>query len=106
MMGIAIGRIGMSYEDFMWLDFGEFRAVYTSWRKYVEEKEQSEWERMRMLASICISPHVKHTPTPQRLLPFPWEKPKRKDMPQVGKEEAKKRLESLLARTNGVGANL
>lgn len=96
MMGVAIGCIGMSYDDFMWLDWGEFRAIYGAWRKYREGVEQSEWERMRMLASICISPHVKHAPTPQRLLPFPWEKPKRKNAPKVGKEEAKARFERLV----------
>lgn len=101
MMGIAIGCVGMSYDDFMWLDFGEFRSIYSAWRRHMEDVEQSEWERMRMLASICISPHVKHAPTPQRLLPFPWEKPVRKDVPQVGKDEARRSLESLLARING-----
>lgn len=101
MMGIAIGCIGMSYDDFMWLDFAEFRSIYGAWRRHREEAEQSEWERMRMLASICISPHVKHAPTPQRLLPFPWEKPGKKAAPKVGKEEAKRRFEELVARMVG-----
>ncbi len=100
MMGIAIGCIGMSYDDFMWLDFAEFRSIYGTWRKCKEEVEQSEWERMRMLASICISPHVKHAPTPQRLLPFPWEKPKKKAVPKVSKDAAKRQFEELLERMN------
>lgn len=100
-MGVAIGCIGMPYDDFMWLDFGEFRAVYEAWRKMREEEQQAEWERMRMLASICISPHVKHSPSPQKLLPFPWENSKRKAVPKVGKDEAKKRMENLLRRTVG-----
>ncbi len=98
-MGIAIGNIGMLYDEFMWLDFGEFHCIYDAWRKRKEEDEQAEWERMRMLATICISPHVKHAPTPQRLLPFPWENRKKKaDVPKVGKEEAKKRLERLMGK--------
>ncbi len=96
LMGIAIGNIGMLYDEFMWLDFGEFRSIYDAWRKRREEDEQAEWERMRMLATICISPHVKHSPTPQRLLPFPWEKHGRREQPQVSKEEAKKELERIL----------
>lgn len=101
MMGIAIGCVGMSYDDFMWLDWGEFRSIYSAWRRHMEEREQAEWERMRMLASICISPHVKHSPTPQKLLPFPWEKPKRKDVPKVGKDEARARFERLVERMKG-----
>lgn len=96
LMGIAIGNIGMLYDEFMWLDFGEFRCVYDAWRKRREEDERAAWERMRMLATICISPHVKHSPTPQRLLPFPWERPKKKEQPKVSKEEAKRELERIL----------
>ncbi len=98
MMGIAIGCVGMSYDDFMWLDYGEFKSIYSAWRRCREDQEQAEWERMRMLASICISPHVKHSPTPQKLLPFPWEKPRKKSVPVVGKDEAKARFEGLVER--------
>lgn len=37
------------------------------------EGYRSCWERMRMLASIVIQPHVKKKITPKRLLPFPWD---------------------------------
>lgn len=64
----------------------------------MEEREQAEWERMRMLASICMSPHVKHSPTPKKLLPFPWEKPRKKSMPIVSKDEARARFDKLVER--------
>ena len=55
------------------------------------------WERMRMNATIGIQPHVKGRVTPERLLPFPWEKSKKKaEAPKVSAEEARKRFERLV----------
>jgi hypothetical protein len=54
------------------------------------------WERMRMNATISIQPHIKGKMTPERLLPFPWEKPKKAEAPKVSAEEARKRFERLV----------
>ncbi len=52
---------------------------------------------MRLLASIVISPHVKGRITPEKLLPFPWEKEKQtQQRVPVSKEEAKSRFERLV----------
>ena len=70
-----------------------------------------QWERMRLLATITIQPHVKGKVTPERLLPFPWDssglghgnhraetkKTSLEDRP-VTREEDRKRLEELLKR--------
>ncbi len=89
----------MLYDDFLWLDMVEFNYIMEAWQKRRDEEEKAEWERMRMLASICISPHVKHAPSPQKLLPFPWEKKKPKvEHPKVSKEDARKRFEEILER--------
>ena len=54
------------------------------------------WERMRMSATIGIQPHIKGKITPEKLLPFPWEKSKKKaEAPKVSAEEARKRFERL-----------
>lgn len=95
-MGICIGCIGMLYSDWEWLDFDEFHHIYKAWHDMKEAEEQSEWERMRMLATICISPHVKHAPKPTALLPFPWEKKVKVHSEPVGKEEAKRRFEDIV----------
>ncbi len=97
-MGIAIGNIGMLYDDFLWLDMEEFNFIFKAWQNAREEEQRAEWERMRMLASICISPHVKHAPPPQKLLPFPWEKKLKVQQPRISKEEAKKRFEEVAKR--------
>ncbi len=73
-------------------------------RRYSDERTtqyQNNWERMRMLASIVIQPYSKKRITPSGLLPFPWEKQKRKTSSvkrPVSKEEALKRFEELMKR--------
>ena len=68
-----------------------------------------QWERMRLLATITIQPHVKGKVTPERLLPFPWDSSElelgnhpaetKKTSPRpVSKEEDRKRFEQLLKR--------
>ena len=58
-------------------------------------------QRMRLLASIVISPHVRGRITPQKLLPFPWEKEKQtQQRVPVSKEEARARFERLLENIN------
>ena len=66
------------------------------------QQYENGWQRMRMLATITIQPHVRSKITPQRLLPFPWESPKRKTAaePIVSKEEDLERFKKL---TGGMG---
>ena len=51
-------------------------------------------------ATIDIQPHIKGSMTPQKLLPFHWEKKGKKgnDAPQLSKNEAKKRFEEMVKR--------
>ena len=51
-----------------------------------------------MLAAITIQPHTKKKITPEKLLPFPWEKKNKADRPIPSAKEDKARLESLLKR--------
>lgn len=73
-MGFAIGGVGMSLGDFRLLTPAEFGAVGKAWSEGQENRERGGWERMRLLASITIQPHVKRRVTPQKLLPLPWDK--------------------------------
>lgn len=73
---MAVGRIGLSLGDFALLTPEEFGKVCEEWRQGEEERRREEWERMRLLATITIQPHVKGRMRPEKLLPFPWEKPK------------------------------
>ncbi len=92
----------MSLDDFCALTPDEFTAVCTAYGDKAEADMHGDWERMRMLATITIQPHIKGKMTPDRLLPFPWEK-KREDVPIVGKDEAKARFEALISKNTAAG---
>ena len=62
-----------------------------SWGRHNEGLEQGSWERMRLLATITIQPHVKKRLTPGQLLPLPWDR-KRPAAPPVSKEQDMERL--------------
>ena len=52
----------------------EFTACCRAYNEHRSAELHDAWERMRMLATIVIQPHVKRKITPQKLLPLPWEK--------------------------------
>ncbi len=98
-MGYALGRIGLSYDDFCRLLPEEFEQIGKAYSERCAEENRMEWERMRVLATITIQPHVKGKMTPQKLLPFPWEKNKGQEGKKpVSKEEGRARLEALVKR--------
>ena len=100
-MGVALGCIHLSLDDFLCLRPEEFDAVYNASVGDREAEFRSGWEQTRTLASITIAPHVKRAPTPQKLLPLPWDKTKRRTESGVGilsKEAAKARFEQLARR--------
>ncbi len=66
-----------------------------------ERQERDSWERTRILAAICIQPHIKKKITPKQLIPLPWDNKKQKpksDEPELTKEEMKARFEELKKR--------
>ena len=80
----------------------EFTACCKSYNEQRTAEMHGEWERTRMLATIVVQPHVKGKLTPQKLLPFEWEKTTKKKTSQkpVSREESKARFESLI-KSNG-----
>lgn len=92
----------MSYDDFCRCTPEEFKATTEAWNEMREAEERSSWERMRLLATITIQPHVRSRLTATKLLPFPWDKgqeEKRKAAIPT-KEESRKRMERLVAPKN------
>lgn len=97
-MGIALGCIGLSYDDFCRLEYQEFAAV---WKAYAEQRDtdfKDRWQRMRLLASITIQPHLdkRHRVTPEKLLPFPWDKPSHGKKLTISAEEQRERMRKLV----------
>lgn len=83
------------------MDFEEFAAVY---KAYVEQRDtdfKDNWQRMRMLATIIIQPHLSKNKkiTPEKLLPFPWDKPQKRDAkdkgPKLTPEQQRERMAKL-----------
>lgn len=93
--------MGLSYDDFCRLDFNEFAAI---WKAYAEQRDtdyKNEWQRMRLLATIVIQPHLAkgRKITPEKLLPFPWDhKAQKNDAPKLSATEQRKRMEDLVAK--------
>lgn len=64
----------MSFDDFCGMTPPQFDAVARSWREGQDANFRAQWERTRMLAAIMVQPYVKGKITPEKLLPFPWER--------------------------------
>ncbi len=100
---MALGCIGLSYDDFCNLYTQEFAAINKAWYQQQEALQQGEWERTRILAAIAIQPHVKKTLTPEKLLPLPWDRKRKRatstpDAPELTKEQKHERFKELLHR--------
>lgn len=103
LLGIAVGNIGMPYNDFCAITPEEFNHIYRAYSEERTAQYQDSWERMRMLAAILLQPHVKGDVTLQKILFFPWEKKKTKKKTSViSKEEAKRRFEAFVANDRNV----
>ncbi len=66
--------MGMRLDDWCRLDVDDFNCAAKAWSEMRDGGERGQWERMRVLASIVIQPHVKGRMKPERLLPLPWDK--------------------------------
>lgn len=95
-MGVALGCVGLSFDDFCRLETVEFEHICRAWRDMAEGDDRRRWERARLMAAITIQPHVRKPVSPARLLQFPWER-KTPAAPPVTRAEAADRLKSLIA---------
>ena len=75
LFGVALGCIGLGYDDFCKMDFDEFASVYAAYADQRDAAVKDEWSRMRLHATISIQPHLAKGKrvTPEKLLPFPWD---------------------------------
>ncbi len=101
-LGFALGAVELTLRDWQGLTPEEWTAVADSYATSHEMAMHDGWERMRMLATITIQPHVKNRLTPDTLLPLPWDNEatshttQAAHVPPVGKDEARERLVSLM----------
>lgn len=83
------------------MSFEEFAAVYNAYAEQRDTEFKDKWVRMRMLATIVIQPHLAKGKklTPEKLLPFPWEKSQKrkgKKGPDLTPEQQRKRMVELV----------
>lgn len=87
----------MGVEEWCGLTPTEWEAICAAYNEKRTADYENEWERMRMLATITIQPHVKGKLTPAKLLPYPWDNRKEETASeQVSKDEALRRFKSLI----------
>lgn len=51
LLGIAVGCIGMSHDDFRKCTFGEFESICKAWHEMTEGQNRDAWERARTVAA-------------------------------------------------------
>ena len=90
LLGIAMGCIGMSMDDFCRCTPSEFYAAYEAWNEMQTSRERGRWERIRMQCLCSMQPYSKSKLTPHDIMRFPWED---KHLPQVEKKEKLSREE-------------
>lgn len=78
---MAVGCIGMSFDDFCALTPGEFTAAHKAWIHHEEEVEKSALRRMRLHACLTLQPHLKpgSRAVPEKILPFPFDREEEKE---------------------------
>ena len=69
-MAYAVGVVGMALTEWQTLSPDEWTATAEAYNKAEEQHFRTEWERMRMLATISVQPHVKTALHPQSSYPF------------------------------------
>lgn len=89
----------ISYEDFCRCTPDEFEEICKAWQETRDADYKENWERMRLLATITIQPHVKQKLTAQKLLPFAWDKKNTSRVPKAKKitaEQRRKRMDDIV----------
>ena len=70
---MAVGRIGMSIDDFCRCTPSEFSAIAEGWNESEQHRQRAAWERTRMLCTTMLQPYSKKRLEPQDVLKFAWD---------------------------------
>ena len=95
LMGMALGCIGMSRDDFERCTPAEFHQVWQRWAEARRDAERGEWERTRVLALFAVSPYTKGNLRAHDILPFPWDDEQTEERREkLSREELNARFEA------------
>lgn len=70
---VGLGEMGLTLEELYSMTPRQFQNKREGFRRAFEQKAQLEWERVRWLAHVNVSPHTKQHLAPKDLVVFPWE---------------------------------
>jgi len=73
LLGIAMGCMGMSRNDFCRCTPSEFYAAYGAWNDMRTMDERARWERTRTQCLCALQPYSKKQLTAMDVMRFPWE---------------------------------
>lgn len=88
LMGIAMGCMGMSMDDFCRCAPSEFYAAWEAWEEMQQRTERGMWERARMQCLCALQPYSKKTLRAQDVMQFPWEKEKNEKLEMRNKKSS------------------
>lgn len=87
----------MRLGDFEALTIDEFNAVCEAWADGENGRLRDGWERARIVATICVQPHLKTRVRASQVLPLPWDdERKAPDKVVVDHDEDRARFEALV----------
>jgi hypothetical protein len=72
-MGTAVGRIGMSIDDFCRCTPLEFSAIAEGWSEGEQHRHRAAWERTRMQCTCMLQPYSRHKLKPVDVMQFEWD---------------------------------
>lgn len=96
MLGIALGQMGMSVEDFDQLTPTQFAITYKWYLKRVEIECKRSWEQTRYILTGILAPYSKKSLAPTDIMNFEWdEKEVARELTKEEIENTRKRFEEL-----------
>ena len=95
MLGLAVGGIGMSVDDFCRCSPLEFQAIAKAWKERTEQTVRQQWEQARMLCLCSLQPYTTRKMQPTDVMQFPWDGGQDDNEPQLTKAELMERFEKV-----------
>ena len=101
-LGVAMGCMHMSLDDFQTLRPAEFIAAADAWQSSQDADVRRSWEIARTVAAILLQPHARRRLTVRSVLQLPWDAPvatrSSQHAPALTREQQRRRFEEVCGR--------
>lgn len=92
LLGIAMGCMGMSMDDFCRCTPSEYYAAYEAWHDAVDAAERGKWERVRMQCLCILQPYSKDKLKARDIMQFVWDKEVQTEIPEAKEELSREEI--------------